>query len=146
MDRLDPAVLRRFDLKIQLDFLRPDQAGKLFIRVLAIFQGYTRPRRYAESVKMRLSKLRTLTPGDFATVVRQECAEDGLRHRTVVRRVGSRMPDEGKQGETGDGVSFIINHPLWLLPRSRGTCVRTTHRQRGCLPAVPDAAQGGGEG
>ena len=41
------------------------------MRVLAAFQGYTRPRRYAESVKLRLSKLSTLTPGDFATVVRQ---------------------------------------------------------------------------
>ena len=71
MDRLDPAVLRRFDLKIQFDYLKSDQAGKLFIRVLADFQGYTRPRRSTESVKMRLSKLSTLTPGDFATVVRQ---------------------------------------------------------------------------
>ncbi len=71
MDRLDPAVLRRFDLKIQFDYLRPDQAGKLFTRVLAIFQGYTRPRRSAESVKTRLSQLRTLTPRNFATVVCQ---------------------------------------------------------------------------
>jgi hypothetical protein len=71
MDRLDPAVLRRFDLKIQFDYLRPDQAEKLFTRVLADFQRYNRPRRHLESVKMRLSKLRTLTPGDFATVVRQ---------------------------------------------------------------------------
>ena len=71
MDQLDPAVLRRFDLKIQFNYLRPDQAGKLFIRVLADFQGHTRPRRYAESVKVRLSQLNTLTPGDFATIVRQ---------------------------------------------------------------------------
>ena len=71
MDRLDSAVLRRFDLKIQFDYLRSDQAEKLFTRVLADFQGNTRPRRSAESVKMRLSQLSTLTPGDFATVVRQ---------------------------------------------------------------------------
>ena len=71
MDWLDPDVLRRFDLEIQFDYLKPEQAGKLFIRVLVILQGYTRPRRYAESVKKRLLQLRTLTPGDFATVVRQ---------------------------------------------------------------------------
>ena len=71
MDRLDPAVLRRFDLKIQFDYLTPDQAEKLFIRVLADLQGYTRPRRFPESVHVRLSQLSTLTPGDFATVVRQ---------------------------------------------------------------------------
>ena len=69
MDRLDPSVLRRFDWKIQFDYLKPEQAGKLFIRVLAIFQGYTRSRRYA--VKVRLSQLSTLMPCDFATVVRQ---------------------------------------------------------------------------
>lgn len=71
MDRLDPAVLRRFDLEIQFDYLRLDQAGKLFTRVPAELQGYTRPRRSAESVKKRLSQLSTLTPGDFAVVVRQ---------------------------------------------------------------------------
>ncbi|MDN5942133.1 MAG: hypothetical protein L0H94_09650 [Nitrospira sp.] len=41
------------------------------MRVLADLQGYTRPRRSAESMKKRLSQLSTLTPGDFATVVRQ---------------------------------------------------------------------------
>jgi hypothetical protein len=51
MGRLDPAVLRRFDLKIQCDYLRPDQAGKLFTRVLADLQGYNRSGRLAESVK-----------------------------------------------------------------------------------------------
>ena len=57
--------------KIQFDYLRPDQAGKLFTRVLTELRGYTRPRRYAESAHMRLSQSNTLTPGDFATVVRQ---------------------------------------------------------------------------
>ena len=71
MDRLDPAVLRRFDLKIQFGYLRTDQAETLFSRVLADLQGYYRPRRSTESVQVRLSKLSTLTPGDFATVVRQ---------------------------------------------------------------------------
>lgn len=77
MDRLDPAVLRRFDLKIQFGYLRREQAETLFSRVLADLQGYYRPRRLAEPVKMRLSKLSTLTPGDFATVVRQARALGG---------------------------------------------------------------------
>lgn len=71
MDRLDPAVFRRFDWEIQFSYLTPDQAGKLFTRVLTDLQGYTRLRRYAESVHVRLSQLSTLTPSDFATVVRQ---------------------------------------------------------------------------
>lgn len=71
MDQLDLAVLRRFDLKIQFNYLRPDQAGKLFMRVLSDLQRYTRLLKHAESVEARFSQLRTLTPGDFATVVRQ---------------------------------------------------------------------------
>ncbi|OGW50632.1 MAG: hypothetical protein A2V62_11575 [Nitrospirae bacterium RBG_19FT_COMBO_58_9] len=71
MDRLNPAVLRRFDWEIQFGYFKPDQAEKLFTRVLADLQGYTRPQRYAESVKVRLLQLSMLTPGDFATVVRQ---------------------------------------------------------------------------
>ena len=73
MDRLDPFVLRRFDLKIQFGYLKPDQAEKLFMRVLAEQRGYTRSRWYAESVEKRLLQLSTLTPGEFATVARQAC-------------------------------------------------------------------------
>lgn len=71
MDQLDSAVLRRFDFKIRFDYLRSNQAETLFARVLADLQGYQRPRRCAEPIKRRLSKLSTLTPGDVATVVRQ---------------------------------------------------------------------------
>lgn len=71
MDRLDPAVLRRFDLKVLFDYLRPNQAEKLFTCALANFQGYNRPGRLADSIKSRLSTFRTLTPGDFVTIVRQ---------------------------------------------------------------------------
>jgi len=56
---------------MKFDYLRPDQAGKLFTRVLADLQGYTRPRRSAESLHMRLSQLMALTPGDFSPAVRQ---------------------------------------------------------------------------
>ena len=55
MDRFDPAALLRFDLKTQFNCLRPDQAGKLFIGVLADFQRYTRPKRCPESVQVQLS-------------------------------------------------------------------------------------------
>lgn len=48
-----------------------DRTGKLFTRVLGDLQAYTRSRRSAESVNVRLSQLSTLTPGDFATVRRQ---------------------------------------------------------------------------
>jgi SpoVK/Ycf46/Vps4 family AAA+-type ATPase len=67
MDGLDQAALRRFDLKVKFDYLKVDQAAELL-------------RRYYEKLRvpvptpdqlLRLSRLETLTPGDFATVIRQ---------------------------------------------------------------------------
>lgn len=67
MDGLDQAALRRFDLKVKFDFIKPEQAWELL-------------RRYCKSLALsppqpkhltRLMQLHTLTPGDFATVIRQ---------------------------------------------------------------------------
>ncbi len=67
MDDLDQAALRRFDLKVKFDFLEPAQASELLNRYC--FQlGLGLPRSDAVA---RLSRLRVLTPGDFAAVLRQ---------------------------------------------------------------------------
>ncbi len=110
MDRLDPAVLRRFDLKIQFDYLRSEQAETLFSRVLADLQGYYRPRRLAEPVKMRLSKLSTLTPGDFATVVRQARAGETFQRGTVDLGVGRRMSRQTAWGAICHRIRQIETH------------------------------------
>ncbi|WP_172425078.1 ATP-binding protein [Vandammella animalimorsus] len=67
MQGLDPASLRRFDLKVRFDFLRPEQALALLERYCKILQ-FTPPEK---DVAMRLARLRQLTPGDFAAVMRQ---------------------------------------------------------------------------
>ena len=67
MDDLDQASLRRFDLKIRFDFLRPEQAWQLLQRYCATLE-ITAP---AKTLRPRLARLRNLTPGDFAVVVRQ---------------------------------------------------------------------------
>ncbi len=67
MEGLDQAALRRFDLKVKFDFLTPGQAAKLMRRycdTLAI------PEPSPEHMA-RLGRLQKLTPGDFATVIRQ---------------------------------------------------------------------------
>ncbi len=67
MDGLDPAALRRFDLKVRFDFLRPEQALALLRHhAQALGLSITKP-----GGETRLSKLTALTPGDFATVARQ---------------------------------------------------------------------------
>jgi SpoVK/Ycf46/Vps4 family AAA+-type ATPase len=67
MDGLDPAALRRFDLKVRFDFLRPEQALALLRHhAEALGLSITKP-----GDETRLRKLAALTPGDFATVARQ---------------------------------------------------------------------------
>ena len=67
MDDLDQAALRRFDLKVKFDFLRPDQAWELLRRHCAALGLSTPP----ADVQARVFRLRRLTPGDFAAVLRQ---------------------------------------------------------------------------
>ena len=52
-ERFDPATLRRFDFKIKLDYLRPEQAMAAF----RTFFGLTPPQG--------ITRLTNLTPGDF---------------------------------------------------------------------------------
>lgn len=67
MAGLDQAALRRFDLKVKFDFLKPDQACALFARQGA--QLAIEPPTSSQLSKV--SRLNILTPGDFAAVARQ---------------------------------------------------------------------------
>ena len=67
MTGLDPAALRRFDLKVKFDFMAPEQASALLRRCCSQMALDTpQPAQLA-----RLARLHKLTPGDFATVQRQ---------------------------------------------------------------------------
>ena len=67
MDGLDQAALRRFDLKVKFDFLKPEQVSELLHRYCGAL-GLSMPQP-VEMVK--LARLQKLTPGDFAAVARQ---------------------------------------------------------------------------
>ena len=58
-EHLDPATLRRFDFKLRLDYLAPDQAEAAF----QVFFGLDAP--------SEVRALQGLTPGDFAVVRRR---------------------------------------------------------------------------
>ncbi len=67
MDGLDPASLRRFDLKIRFDYLRPEQVRRLFARwckTLGLHAGVTKASQSVLSLEI-------VTPGDFAALARQ---------------------------------------------------------------------------
>ena len=67
IDLLDPAALRRFDLKTKFDFLTPEQAKKLFKK----YSSQLRLQGALAEVLAELEDLEKLTPGDFAAVYRQ---------------------------------------------------------------------------
>ncbi len=69
MDSLDAAALRRFDFKIKFDYMRAEQAWHMFTCVLQ--EHAIRPGLNLAPYKQALGKLDKLTPGDFATVLRQ---------------------------------------------------------------------------
>jgi SpoVK/Ycf46/Vps4 family AAA+-type ATPase len=67
MEGLDQAALRRFDLKVKFDFLKPEQSWELLRRYCTKLELATpQPEQLA-----RVMRLQKLTPGDFAAVVRQ---------------------------------------------------------------------------
>lgn len=66
MTGLDQAALRRFDLKLKFDYLRAEQARELFLRHCDQFQFERN-----EDLASGLCRAKTLTPGDFAAVLRQ---------------------------------------------------------------------------
>lgn len=65
-ERMDPASLRRFDLKVRLDYLKPEGAWSLF-QEAAHQLGFPAGPELEPAVKA----LRHLTPGDFAAVLRR---------------------------------------------------------------------------
>ena len=69
LNLVDAASLRRFDLKIKFDYMKPKQAWKLFLQVLE--EHGCNVKSEVVQYKANLMRLDNLTPGDFATVVRQ---------------------------------------------------------------------------
>lgn len=67
MGDIDPAALRRFDIKIRFDYLAPDQAVLMLARQCAAL-GLDTP-RLDECARVR--RLDRLAPGDFAALARR---------------------------------------------------------------------------
>jgi glycine cleavage system aminomethyltransferase T len=113
MDRLDSAVLQQLDLKIQFDYLRPEQAGKLFIRVLADFQGYTRPRRYAESVNVQLSQLKE-TMGHCEVAPLQRRVVSGMMTSNFMILSLMEVSMKSGEGQAHENLQGIQAPRFWI--------------------------------
>lgn len=67
VEHADPAAARRFDLTIRLDFMRPEQAERMFLKGCRNLKlGHPTRDQLA-----RVRALEVLTPGDFAAVQRR---------------------------------------------------------------------------
>ena len=101
MENLDPASLRRFDLKLRFGYLRPTQAAAMFASTCG------RLGLNGEKEGLRIVKsLRTLTPGDFAAVVRQS----RFRLLRDAGELAERLAEEcAMKGETQSGtMGFLV--------------------------------------
>lgn len=96
MDSLDQAALRRFDLKVKFDYLKPEQSWQLLLRHCESLNLATP----TSALQAEVSRLCNLTPGDFAAVVRQHrfrpvasAAEliSALKRECEVKENGNRM-------------------------------------------------------
>jgi SpoVK/Ycf46/Vps4 family AAA+-type ATPase len=85
MDVFDQASLRRFDLKVKFDYLRPEQAWTMFQQVLKTDSADS----LGEQYRTALSRLSNLTPGDFAVLVRRNRLAAGpLTPKTLLEGLG----------------------------------------------------------
>ena len=69
-DRLDPAVMRRFSIKVGLDYLKPDAAVRLFAVAFGPILGALDADATARVGRL-LRHVGPFAPGDFATVSRR---------------------------------------------------------------------------
>ena len=92
-ERLDAATLRRFDFKIALGYLTPDQARAAF----RSFFGLAPPAELDES--------RSLTPGDFAVVQRRaevlDCLQNASALAGLLREECDAKPDRQRRAGFG---------------------------------------------
>jgi transitional endoplasmic reticulum ATPase len=103
MDGLDPAALRRFDAKVRLGYLRPEQAVAL-LKAHCQDLGLGTPDPIDERAVARLDRL---APGDFASLVRQNRFRPIGSAGELVRLLGAEV------GLKGGG-----RRPVGFMPES----------------------------
>jgi SpoVK/Ycf46/Vps4 family AAA+-type ATPase len=101
MDGLDQAALRRFDLKLKFDYLKPDQAWTMFERQCQSL-GLASP---DIALKRELECLNVLTPGDFATVARQHRLRPAREPSTILDALKAECMIKG--GGVKAAIGFV---------------------------------------
>ena len=103
-DQLDPAALRRFDIKVKLGYLRTDQRLAMLQECSGAY-GIAGSALQQQLAVERLARLDRLTPGDFQTVLRRRrlVATNG-----VVDFVDALAAEQaGKRGDASRSIGFV---------------------------------------
>lgn len=95
--RLDRAVIRRFDFKLECDFLNTDQVIRLYKQVL----GLTSVKRAEQQA---LAELTNLTPGDFVIITRRKMFSPKQNHRLSAITL---LAEENQRKQTKPHMGFI---------------------------------------
>jgi SpoVK/Ycf46/Vps4 family AAA+-type ATPase len=102
MDDVDEAAMRRFTFKVRFDAMTPSQSEAMFAEcVFGNKSGHL-----SEAIQQSLRKLTSPTPGDFATVQRQEKL---LGERYTPQEFLARLERECavKGGHKANSIGFI---------------------------------------
>lgn len=94
---LDKAVLRRFDFKLECDYLTPEQVIALYKKVLQLKQ-------LTSDEDHQLRRLRNLTPGDFAILSRRMLFQPLQNHRLSAVTV---LAEENNRKATTTTIGFV---------------------------------------
>lgn len=101
MDNLDRASLRRFDLKLEFDYLRGAQAWDMFLS----FSKELNLKKPSIAFKRGIENLRYLTPGDFAAVTRQHRFRPIKSTNDLISRLVDEV--EVKNASVGKVMGFM---------------------------------------
>jgi transitional endoplasmic reticulum ATPase len=87
LSRFDNASIRRFDLKIKFDYMTNDQVIQMTKKLINVYGGRVR-RKKIDVLTLRISKLKNLTPGDFALLARQfRFKKENISLETVIEKL-----------------------------------------------------------
>lgn len=98
--RLDKAVLRRFDFKLECNYLNTEQVIQLYQQVLGI-------KKLKQDERHRLSQLTQLTPGDFAILARRQQFRPTQNHRSTAITL---LAEENQRKQPQTTMGFIRPH------------------------------------
>lgn len=98
--RLDKAVLRRFDFKLECTYLKPEQVIQLYKQVLGI-------NRLTADEQHTLTRLHHLTPGDFAILARRKQFRPKQNHRLSAITL---LVEENQRKQPQTTMGFIRPH------------------------------------